>query len=393
MTFPVENIPQGKYFHSTRQVHATSRDRIAAWLVCIAFAITVGVTHAAEVRGLYEAEVLVPDKGEQEQEIALQEALRQVIGKVAGKWDGKNTPVIAEALKHPERYVEQFLYRKEERLGGGPSSQHRRLLQAKFDPSAINELLRSAHLSQWGHTRPSMLIWLAVEDGNEHVLLGDNDRLGLSKVLRQGAAERGIPIMLPLLDLDDLSRIDEADVRNRSRGRIFAASERYTSDTLLIGQLSAHSTTEWEAHWELLSGTGIMLGSWMTRADNRTEALRKGVVRAADLLISRYTIPDAASPADEPASELQLTVSGIDTITDYARTVRYLENLQPQGKVYVTRAAGERISFRLAIPGGKMAFIRMVRQGNTLTEATNSQTAHINDPLAPAAPLAYHLLP
>jgi len=253
MIFPIEKIPQEKHVRATGRVHAPLRGQIATWLICIAFMIAAGPTYAVEVRGLYEAVVSVPDKSEQEQKIALQSALRQVLGKVAGKQDWENLPVVAEALEHPERYLEQFRYRKEIAPGEEPSSQHRRLLQARFDPGAIDELLRSADLSRWGHARPSMLIWLAVRDGGDNVLLGDNgERPGLSKALAEGAAERGIPILFPLLDLNDLSRIEEADVWNRDWGRILAASERYASDTLLIGQLTALSATRWRARWEFV---------------------------------------------------------------------------------------------------------------------------------------------
>ncbi|VFM98601.1 MAG: hypothetical protein BECKG1743D_GA0114223_104502 [Candidatus Kentron sp. G] len=346
--------------------HHEPQSKIITFFVGVLFVFSVGLAHSAPIPELYEVKTPVIDKSEQEREKALRAALRQVIIKITGRREVANRNAIAKALEQPDRYVQQFLYQTEKT----PSEPAELVFWAKFDPSAVSELLRSANLPTWGHVRPSMLIWLVVGGDKESALLSANSHGELSSALREGAAERGVSIILPLLDLRDSARIDTTDVSNRSRRRILDASERYVPDTILVGRVYSASATRWTAHWELL-GAEARLGSWTTHAGEPSSALREGVHEAADILVNRYADWGRGVPVDAVSARAQPTVSGIDTIADYAKTLRYLESLQSEAKVYVTRASGNRISFLLSVPGGEAEFAKIAERGTTLTKTSS----------------------
>nr|VFJ52948.1 MAG: hypothetical protein BECKFM1743C_GA0114222_101165 [Candidatus Kentron sp. FM]VFJ74568.1 MAG: hypothetical protein BECKFM1743A_GA0114220_107861 [Candidatus Kentron sp. FM]VFK21956.1 MAG: hypothetical protein BECKFM1743B_GA0114221_108292 [Candidatus Kentron sp. FM] len=352
--------------------HHKPQSKIITFLVGILVAFSLGLAHSAPIPELYEAKMPVIDKSEQERNKALRAALRQVIIKITGRREAVGRSAIAKALEQPDRYIQQFLYQTEKT----PSESAELVFWAKFDPGAVSELLRSANLPSWERARPSMLIWLVVKGDKESVLLSTNSHGELSSALRQGAAERGVSIMLPLLDLRDSARIGATDVWNRSRQRILDASERYVPDTILVGRVYSASATGWKAHWELL-GAGARLGGWTTYAGEPGGALRKGVHGAADILVNRYAGWGRGVPTDAALTRAQPTVSGIDTIADYARTLRYLEGLQSEAKVYVTRASGNRISFLLSVPGGEAEFARIAKRGTTLAETSSTDGAFI----------------
>ncbi|MBT8420213.1 MAG: DUF2066 domain-containing protein [Gammaproteobacteria bacterium] len=338
---------------------------VGLFFVGITFMSIADTAHSAQANGLYEARVAVSDKSDQEK--ALQAALRQVIEKITGQREWSDQTAMDEALEHPDRYVQQFLYRTEAPSGSPESSPPDLIFWARFDVGAIDELLRSANFSVRGGTKPSVLIWLVLKGETEDILLGANNHGELSGALYDEAAKRGIPIMLPLLDLDDLSRIDGSDVWDGSRERILAASERYAADAVLVGQVSGTSTTRWEAYWSFLEGASISDNRWRTSANEPDEVLRRGINEAIDFLVDRTGGAGGENIADMAFSQVRLTVSGIDTIADYARTLRYLEGLDSETKVYVTQATQNRLSFRLSMSGSETEFARMVDAGKTLT--------------------------
>lgn len=340
------------------------------FLVLWVWMAVAGLAHGAEVRGLYEASVSVSDRSTEAQGKALRRALGQVIAKVAGTKRPLRRAGIREALDHPEQYIEQFLYRSVEASGQDPDvpdAPDGLMFRARFDPSAIDDLLGSEGIPIWGHDRPSMLIWLVAPDGERISFVGENSPAGLSAPLYETAGQRGVPIVFPLLDAADLSRLDETDVRDRAYDRVLSASARYGTDTVLLGELSeATAGGGGKGRWELLAAKGGILDRWTTEASESADLLRKGVDRAADVLVERYGNIERADPMDTVSGRIQPTVSGIHGIRDYARTLDYLDSLWPGTKVYVRQAVWDRMSFELSVPGGEEAFARMVESGGML---------------------------
>ena len=101
----------------------------AIFLLVTLLLIFSAVQAEEAVTGLYEAEVPVEDQGAEQRQQALQEALKEVLNKVA---EAQNIPVgqlrTDTALQRAERYVQQYRYTE-----GG--------LWVLFDPRAVDALL------------------------------------------------------------------------------------------------------------------------------------------------------------------------------------------------------------------------------------------------------------
>src|SRR6185503_18770188 len=113
--------------------------------------------------------------------------------------------------------------------------------QVGFISTQVDQALAALQKPVWGPERPLTLLWIAVDDGNGgRALLGANDTaaLGLDpnppgmterlaalrKDLQSVADERGLPITLPLLDLEDLGAVTFADVWGGFEDRVAGAS-------------------------------------------------------------------------------------------------------------------------------------------------------------------------
>jgi hypothetical protein len=327
-----------------------------AFLVC-----TSAPARAVEVYDLYEAQAPVANKTAPEREKVLGQLLLAVATKVSGQRDPASNEVMAQAARRPDAYVQQFRYRaraaganQQGAAGSGLA------LSAQFDPQAMEDLLSRAGLPVWGRIRPSVLVWLAVKLGDQRQLVGADDASDLVGVLEQAASERGVPIVLPLLDLEDRARLSVSDVWAGFDEAILNASQRYQTKTVLVGRVERTLPTLWEGRWRLVvEGSNTQ---WHTEGNAVKTTLAEGMQHAADLLAARF----AARRSGSSATDLELVVNGVRTLQDYARTLRYLQSLDIVNGVRVIRADSDQVSFRLLARGGQDALEQVISFSRTL---------------------------
>lgn len=330
---------------------------VAGFLVAVLIALLAKQpAHGAEVRGLYEAEVPVLDKTEASREAGLGDALARVITKVTGEPRPKSSPTVAAAIASPGRFVQQFRYRlvvakpAVEPAGAEP----RWLLWARFDPGVVDGLVRDAGMRVWGRLRPAVMIWIAVEQAGTRRILGGEESTDLAAVVREAARQRGVPVVLPLLDLEDQSRLRVSDVWGVFMDRISAASDRYQSNVILTARVYRLLPTLWEGRFSLLLGD--VAEEWSSQGDILELLLSDGVTEVADRLAARFAGPGNLV---EP-SGFAVIVSGVRSAVDYARTLNYFSNLEETTDVSVTRVRADEVSFHIEARGGREVLLRVV---------------------------------
>ena len=318
---------------------------------------------ALQVQGLYEAEVPVPSKAETERNLALGAALRNVLVKVTGERNPQSYPGIVQAMSHPGELVEQFRYRSTASDSSDTATDDEGGLKlwARFDSQVVDRLVRDAGLPSWGKNRPSMLMWLAVEDQSGRSLIGADDSPTITNVLHAAAGNRGVPFVVPLMDLVDRSVVSVSDVWAGFPDRILQASSRYRADIVLLSRVHQPNTTQWEARWRLFVDGAPH--DWTLRNNALDVMLVRGVNHAADIVAARFT--QSASGAGDSA--VDLAINDIRTLGDYARTLSYLKSLDGISRIDVKGASGNQVSFSLAIRGGASAFSQVIGLGRTLT--------------------------
>ena len=100
-------------------------------------------------------------------------------------------------------------------------------------PRAVLGLIRDAGLPVWRANRPTVVAWVVLDDGSERRILGAESTHPAIEALRSRARERGVPLRLPLLDLQDLSAVSFTDVWGGFEEGIVAASARYRADAAI----------------------------------------------------------------------------------------------------------------------------------------------------------------
>lgn len=331
-------------------------------LLCLLLAAPL---QAVEYHGLYHAEVETADQGAEARAAGMQQAMADVLLKISGTGRVLEDERLAESLQSASRFVQQYRYRseaippEEQQLDeAGNPIRERLWLSVRFDQKSIDELLRRNGYTVWGTARPGTLIWLGVEQGGSRVLVGDNDSGLVRELIDAESRRRALPVILPLLDLIDQSRVRPVDVWGDFLDTIEQASQRYTPQAILIGRLYP-AAGQWEVRWTLMHQGDVM--RWQQRAAEVSSLIADGIGQTSEHLVQRF----ARSYATGSGSIL-LEVAGIDSLERYRRVLDYLAAVHGVTAVLAERVTPHAVRFRLQAEGGSEAVLQTVALGDVL---------------------------
>ncbi|MGE0372435.1 MAG: DUF2066 domain-containing protein, partial [Gammaproteobacteria bacterium] len=231
----------------------SSARRLRLCLLLCALACAAGA-RAGEVEGLYETQVPVTGQREAERVDALRTAFRQVLVKVTGDRGAASHQRVQALARSPLGYVQQYLYRPlppDYAPAAAADTAPTQMLWVRFDAQAVDLLLQQANEPVWGRMRPSTLVWLAVDDQGRRALAGNDTQPDLRRELEDQAEVRGVPLLFPLLDVEDQRRVNFADVWGGFDQEVRAASARYQSGAVLVGRVHRARSGDWAGRWSL----------------------------------------------------------------------------------------------------------------------------------------------
>ena len=318
-----------------------------------------GPVLGAEVQGLYQAQTPVEGKNSAAQAKAIETALGLVLVKLSADPGAAARPEAKSLLKNARTYIQEYAYL--DTPADNPPSGSQLQLRAVFEPQALQRAMKNAGIRVWGRERPTVLVWLATQEGGVSQLIGTNHPSGYSAALDAEAAQLGLPLMWPLLDLEDESLLTSSSLAAGQEEAILTASLRYPADAILAGNLAQPTPERWEVHWTLYFN-GKAITSWTSSGTNPQTALNGGIDGAAHALAAQYVKP--FRPMVE--ERIELLVEGISTAEDYTRVQRYLGSLEPVQELRVERLESSRAWFSVMAQGGVEVLHQSIALGRTL---------------------------
>lgn len=332
-----------------------TRANRAPAIACLMLALAVcmpALGVAATFPDLYAVVVHPSPDAEDPQAEGIRLAMGQLLTRLTGRRDAGWDADLASLVDGAANYVDAVGFETADDL------------LVRFNgPAVVNELTRLGR-AIWGPERPLTLVWLAVDGvAGERAILGGGDSLGvgassamneelgrLRTEIEAAAEERGLPITLPLLDLQDLNAISFADLWGGFSERIAAASQRYGADALLVGKarVTDFGTV---VDWTLIDGGRArhVVGG----------AVRDGLDSLADLYAAEFATVGGAR------TEL-ITVTDVMNADDYGRLMRYLEGLSMLEAVEVESVGQDTVSLRLSARGDSAVLGRVLSLGGLL---------------------------
>jgi len=330
-----------------------------AWLLLL-FAVP-GAALAVPVENLYTVEVPVTTRDRPERQEAFKEGLSQVLARVIGARSIEPYAGLDSLLDTASRYVQRFEY-------GESRADERRpyLLRVTFDGAALERAVSERGLPVWGRDRPGVLVWLAVTERGNRYLVGGDGSSPARRALDAVAAQRGLPLLYPLLDVEDQSRVTFADITGGFHETVHEASRRYRPEATLIAQVAPLSGG-WEARWTLAEGA--QPSTWTSRGASMEAALAEGLHELGDTL-ARRTATDRFA---EMAQGILVNVRDVRTHAELNRVVDYLQGLSPVALARPFGLRGDDVEVLVQLRGDPRDLERLVMLGNVL--AQDSRTA------------------
>jgi len=304
---------------------------------CLAICLCVTAA-AVEMSSLYTVVVPLDPSDPDSRNLAYQTALTEVLVRVTGSVAVAESEQLAALFPNPVRYVSQFR--------PGPDN----TLVISLDGPAIGNVLRQTDAPIWGSDRPMTLVWIAVDWGlgereivaadDQERMPGDTRSIDRNRLLQERisdiASRRGIPVLFPLLDTEDLESISFSDIWGGFDDLLLQASTRYQAESILVGRIRPESAQAYRWTWYHIG----QRTSWYGEPEEIIDLL-------ADSMASLYVISGR-----DPIDTIRLTISGIDSASAFGRVQRFMENLRGVDEIAIETVAGDRIVYAVKVQGG-----------------------------------------
>jgi len=332
---------------------------------------------AIEVEDLYRVKIAVKDQSDKVRRSATLAAFKQVLVRKSGSFDILSAYEVQQSYKKVTRFLQRYEYNRIDISTNSPSKEPLNKLQQNnpfellldFEPRLIDQMVQQAGMPIWGSNRPLTILWLAIEHEFERQIIKEETELeSLSQLINIHALRRGIPVILPLMDLEDQLEIGISDVWGRFSTPVINASRRYDADSIISGKLSLIGEL-WQARLSYISAGNEQRFELSAKSPELLVASLAD--KLAEFLCAKYCVVEVAE-----SHQVVFQVSNISNFNQFKKVQKYLSGLSAIRKVGVEKIAGVNARFELNLLGELEAVKQAISLNNHLIE----ESAPINDP-------------
>ena len=382
----------------------TAKSTLYRWRHLLWLLMGFNIQLAAEQIGnLYDVAVPIKNQSDRELNRAARSGLRTVFVRVTGSNAVLANPAVKNALSKARTFTRRYSYENralneptvETKKPGllpliapQPEAPKTEQLYAviEFESQLINQLLRDAGLPRWSSNRPTVLLWLVVDDDQGRRFASLDTDPKIIESIETHARRRGLPVKLPALDLEDMIAVKPNQAWSLNPESIKAASERYSPDMVLMGRATQLTNGQWLGRWTFRNyqNNGAQL---RLDFDNQSTSIDQYIGAAIDRLAQQLADHYAIQPVNDTGDVVLMSLSGVNNFLDYARAVSYLESVSAIRHANVIHVEGEEIILELLVDGRLDQLQEAFALDNRLqsNERTNTSYAVSLNYLWPAA--------
>ncbi|TVO37602.1 DUF2066 domain-containing protein [Vibrio algivorus] len=300
---------------------------------------------------VYHAEVVLSNE-KNARSIAWGEGLEQVLVKASGNADIADNEVVKKAMRDGSDYLAKFKYGT---LNGQKS------LDMQYSPKQIRVLLSQANASVWPKERENVLVWLVQDDNVERQVGWEQSGLDSVAALQTAAQQSGLPITLPLGDMDDLTKISAPDLWGNFPEPLEEASVRYPADSVLVLKVAANGPSS-EVNWQLydMAPDSITSSPQSAITGVETGEVAQAIDKAIAKISAYYAKKNKPSSKQVADDALWAHFSGIQSAQSFFNLERSLLNLESVATVQVHSIQGMNVTFNIQLLSNKADFEKQV---------------------------------
>jgi hypothetical protein len=317
---------------------------------------------AALVEDLYSVELPVADQTTTQRLEVFRQAMREVIVKVSGSSSALDAPGLKRPLISSARYVLQYRYfnrrdPQDENFDAGQL-----FLRVVFNQEALESLLRENNIPIWGKQRPGTLMLIMLDVNQEVALVSGDTTPEMLEELEQEAGRKGLPVLFPLLDLEDRAILGEGNTVALNEVEIEGLTERYVPEAVLVGRLSGKLGEGWRGEWQVRLADQV--NNWSFRGKSREDTIRNLMDRLANILATQYALQSDVTVEQD----ILLGVERINQITDHTQVLAYLQSLNAVESARPVLIHEDRVTYRVSLRSSVEDLQQLIGLGMTLEQ-------------------------
>jgi len=319
----------------------------------LAMALGPACAEAAAVQSLYSAGQSVSNQSKSLRNTTIKALFKSVLIKISGQSDLTGNPIIAAQLPKAMTYITNFNYQ-------GMAGQQ--TLVASFSETLVDQLLKRAGVSIWGSQRPSAMLWLAYENADlQRVVMADEPTDETAMALKQHANNRGMPILLPLWDLEDQMALSMTEVWGQFPSSVAQANRRYATDFMILAKIidtGLNLQLNWAIYKQDLNGANydLIVATGLDEFSQHHQALTALVDQTSDFFAQQYSVDTSID-----AAALEFVVTNIDSIAKYVEVLNYLSSLKAIERVYLKHNTQQQFTFSATLLGSETSLTQVLR--------------------------------
>jgi hypothetical protein len=334
-------------------------------LLVIGLLLFCSVVTAAQSGNLYRVEWPVADRSQSAYQQALLAAFKEVVVRASGTQKALDAFYVQESFKKLPSFIRTYQYLP--MAGNDQPDAPRYKLVFHFDENAVRRLLQDAAVPMWSGSQPVTVMWLAYEDNfQRHVLSsGTSTQDPVLQSLQGQIERRGLPVILPLMDLEDELVVTSADIWGLFPEPILNASARYGSDAIFAGRL-VNEGNRWSGRFLL----NVQNQQWYQEleAESSDELLQQAIDWLGEALCNVYCVTETFT-----VNQWRLLIQDVGSFYSYRKLMDYLESLSAIRRVELAQLKGRSIMVNVDLVGDVDSLIQAIELDRKLIPETDTQ--------------------
>lgn len=352
-------------------------------LILLMFCFVSTKLLAIEVNDLYQVTVAVESQTAEHRKQAIPKALQGVFLKVGGINSVLEHKLLLQAQKSPASYVNQYRYhRKADELN----------IVVSFNESKVNALFKRANLPLWGSLRPQVLLWLIDEQGATRSIVPYDAKSAIPERVNEFSAQRGLPIVMPLMDLTDNEHVFVSDFWGYFPEQIQQASSRYFADIVVVMRVSDSSLVSDEIKkridnaddafcdpvcpqgevkiakvldWKVFTQGALYIQQY--QGTDKTNLITQGLSDITELIYKSYALSTTAE------GDFVIEVKNVTSLKSDIQLFDFLMDLSAVKTTTLISAQGDVRRFKLELNGSQSSLLASLKLNNKLTQLIEPQ--------------------
>ena len=316
----------------------------------LALAITSTLCSAVTVDNLSDVDIAVQSQSLQQRNHAFRAGLKQIIFKHVGERSVFDNQQIKAALRSPSKLMNQFSYfRKNEKL----------YLKVQFSESKVIQLLRTAQVPIWGKNRPLTIAWIAFDDENSSALESDSSNNEFIKAFKGKAEKAALPIVLPILDFDEVTNVSVSDVKGSFVNQLQQLNQRYDVEyytLIVVDKLNG------AFHFQLKlfpqNQQGVLRPIFQLKGEAKgIELLATDIVKP----LVEYFSKEYSVTANTLTSKITLEFIDVNSLPEAIEIERYINSLTTVKSAHISGLENNTLSISLDLYGNEQDMLKLLK--------------------------------